>query len=497
MKKASNIRSKVVGIIRSHYVLLLILVLAIILRLFSINQSLWLDEAIGAEAVRDFSFKELLLEFPKFDNHPPLYYLDLKLWTLILGYSEFALRAPSVIYGIGTILITFQITKRLSDNKLFHYGAILLLATSQLHIYYSQEARMYSLAAFLVSLAVFSFLFLLEKNYGNYYFLIFSFSITAFVFTDYVPVFMMPAFWIFPYIKRKKRGWWNKFLLSHSPILFLGLLWLPIFFVQLEKGSWLLNTLPAWRDLAGGATLKQAGLVWAKFAFGRISLANKAIYYSLILITSVPILFSLFHAYKYREKRFNVIWMWLVLPLALGFAASLVFPAFIYFRFLFVLPSFYVLTAWGITNIKTKQIGKLLLGILVAFNFISWLVYVTDEKQQREKWREATQFVESSALANEIAMFSYPEPFTPFRWYSTEGIDAIGASDSISANPIATKARTLEAVEGRNGVYYFEYLSDLSDPNGIIEETLINEGFTVKNVKSFIGVGEIVYYQRN
>ena len=32
------------------------------------------------------------------DFHPPLYYLVLKAWSSVFGYSEFSLRLPSVIF---------------------------------------------------------------------------------------------------------------------------------------------------------------------------------------------------------------------------------------------------------------------------------------------------------------------------------------------------------------------------------------------------------------
>ncbi|MCH7641625.1 glycosyltransferase family 39 protein, partial [Patescibacteria group bacterium] len=177
-------------------VIFLILLLGLILRLVAINQSLWLDEAIGAIAVRDFSYSGLITDFLKFDNHPPLYYLDLKTWTSVFGYSELALRFHSVLYGVLTVLVTYLIAKKLvgGKNKLFPILSSLLLATSQIHIYYSHEARMYSMVAFLASLAFYSFLFLIEKkNNKNYYWVLFSFSITSLVFTDYVPIFLLPV----------------------------------------------------------------------------------------------------------------------------------------------------------------------------------------------------------------------------------------------------------------------------------------------------------------
>ncbi|MEK7113121.1 MAG: glycosyltransferase family 39 protein [Patescibacteria group bacterium] len=201
----------------------LILAASFILRLIAINQSLWLDEAIGAMAARDFSFFGILNNFPKFDNHPPLYYLLLKGETSLFGFSEISLRFPSIIFGVATVYFTYITARHFvgKKEKFFPNFCALLLATSPLHIYYSQEARMYAMAAFLAVVAVYSFL--KEK------WILFSFSLAVLVFSDYVPVFLLPVFWIIGFIDRKPKQWWGNLLLSHIPLMILGLFWLPIF----------------------------------------------------------------------------------------------------------------------------------------------------------------------------------------------------------------------------------------------------------------------------
>ena len=82
----------------------LILLVALVLRLVSLNQSLWLDEATSALVVR-MSVGDMFARFLPGDFHPPLYYLILKFWVSIFGNSEISLRMPSVIFGVITILI--------------------------------------------------------------------------------------------------------------------------------------------------------------------------------------------------------------------------------------------------------------------------------------------------------------------------------------------------------------------------------------------------------
>lgn len=485
-------------LIKQNKQVLFILFLVLVLRLVVINQSLWLDEAIGAEAVRDFSYREIITEFMRFDNHPPFYYLTLKFWVNLFGYSEASLRFPSIIFGVLTVFLSFHIAKRINKDKVDFFPALtgLLLATSQFHIYYSQEARMYSMAAFFATLAIYSFINILDEN-SNIWWLIFSISVAFLMFTDYAPVFLLPTFWLYGLVKKQKLSWWLKFVISHIILLAFGFLWLPTFLYQAGRGKWLLETLPGWRKVAGGATIKQALLVWMKFVFGRLTFPGKLYYYILVGLSSLPFILSFIKlAFAKKAKYIDLVILWLITPLLLGFVSSFWFPAFTYFRFLYVLPAFYILVAWSISTFKIKAVRYLLTGLLIGINVFGWLIYVSDERQQREKWREATRFVEVNSKETEIFLFDYPQAITPFRWYAKELSRAYGATDSISLNSSETERKVRNIIKDKTGLYYFEYLRDLSDPKRIVEKTIKEEGFEMKEVYNFQGVGQIFYYVR-
>src|SRR3989344_571062 len=134
-----------------------ILLSAIILRFIGITQSLWLDEGINVNNALNLDFQTLLLKYSLADFHPPGYHAVLKLWILIAGSSELAVRIPSVVFGTIAVYFTYLIGKKLFEEKTALVAAT-LMATSPLAIYYSQEARMYMLAAFFTSLSVYFFI---------------------------------------------------------------------------------------------------------------------------------------------------------------------------------------------------------------------------------------------------------------------------------------------------------------------------------------------------
>jgi len=475
-----------------------ILILGLIFRLASINQSFWLDEAIGALVVKEQGLVSIASQFPRGDNHPPLYYLMLEIWSNLFGFSEIALRSLSVIFGVMTIFLVFQIAKKIvKNNKFYSLFSALLLASSPLHIYYSQEARMYVVAAFFAAASFYFFLQTFEKKRKKYLaWIFFSLSILGLVFTDYLPVFLLPAFWLIAFLRKEKKAWWKSFIVSHLPLVAAGIIWLPLFIIQVQGGAWLLQKLPAWRELAGGATLKQAALVWAKFVLGRISFRDKALYYTLVVLSSIPFIYLLFSAWR-KKNKIKVFWLWLAVPLAAAFVVSFIFPAFIYFRLIFVLPAFYLVLAWGVEQIKDVKLRVLVGFLILLVHAIGWLIYTNEPYQQRERWREAVSFLEKEAGQETVVLFENPEPFAPFRWYSKGKLEAYGATNSISADEAPTKEKTAKLISEKEGLYYFEYLKDLHDPNGYVLEAIREAGFKEKEVFDFIGVGQVRYWSRD
>ena len=124
------------------------------------RESLWIDEATSANVVRNFSLIDIVNVYSRGDFHPPLYYLTLKLWSLVFGTTEIGIRSLSIFFSLGTIVSIYFIGVRLKDKNLGLVSA-LFLATGPLFVYYASEARMYSMVTFLVTLLIYFFIKLL------------------------------------------------------------------------------------------------------------------------------------------------------------------------------------------------------------------------------------------------------------------------------------------------------------------------------------------------
>jgi hypothetical protein len=136
-------------ILSVRWSLLAVLLLGTALRFLNLGrQSLWCDEA-WSWLVSQMGFIGII---HLGDNHPPLYYFLLKISLWILPSSEFGLRLISCIFSIAAMTVMVRFVNRRWGHRAAVYVG-LLVALSPSDIYYAQEARMYSLLAFLFVLA--------------------------------------------------------------------------------------------------------------------------------------------------------------------------------------------------------------------------------------------------------------------------------------------------------------------------------------------------------
>ena len=117
-------------------------------------QSYWFDEALTAKLLA-MPFGDMVSSIPGTELTPPLYYLVAWPWAHLIGTGEAALRALSALFGIAVVPVSYLAGRELASRTAGLVAAA-LVAFNPLLIWYSQEARPYSL---LVLLCALSFLF--------------------------------------------------------------------------------------------------------------------------------------------------------------------------------------------------------------------------------------------------------------------------------------------------------------------------------------------------
>ncbi len=137
----------------------LVIVVGAVVRFWGLGEaSLWLDEAASVQFA---GLPWSTLWLTGYDNAPPLYYSVLKV-VLPVSDSEFAVRLPSVVFGVLTIAVVYW-AGRLVAGPWGALAAALVFALSAAQVEYSQEARAYSLLVLALSLAVVGLLLFLRQ----------------------------------------------------------------------------------------------------------------------------------------------------------------------------------------------------------------------------------------------------------------------------------------------------------------------------------------------
>ncbi len=339
---------------------LIFIIFVFLLRLVSLNQSLWLDEAISAEVAKNYSYSDIVTKFSPSDFHPPFFYLTLKAWTSVFGYSEISLRFPSVIFSLITIYLVF---------RFFGFWSSVLLALNPLYLYYSQEARMYSLVTLLVFCA-----FLAFKKQKIFLYYLFTFLSLA---TFYGSVFFFATISLYWLFQKKYRQF---FIYSLAPFLSLLIL-SPLLLLQQQTSKLLLVSVKNWASVLGPVSLKNLFLILIKFVIGRISFYPKWIYYLIALIAALPFWFLIIKKSFNRRTLAFIFWC----SLFVGLVFSLFTPMFQYFRFLYLIP------------ILVLILEK---SYFYSFIFLTFsLIYLFIPSFHRENWRQM-----SSTLPRDIYM---------------------------------------------------------------------------------------------
>ncbi len=466
----------------------LIIALGFVLRVINLNQSLWLDEAISVLAAKNLSPLQIINQFSPGDVHPFGYYLILWLWVHIFGASEISVRAISVIAGTLGILFIYKLGARLFSKKVGLISA-LFLCLNPLHVYYSQEARMYALLSLFVTVS-FYFFISFNSRFSKLGYLI---STLFILYLDYVGYLVIASQVIYLWFSKS-----NKLKQVLLTLLIPLILAIPIFIylpIQLDKGYKTATSLPVWAKVVGGLDIKQLLLIPAKTIIGRISFANKIEYFFIILLGSMLYGVLIIKAINSRNKNLKIIISWLFIPLIFMILISFFLPVLAYHRLLFLLPAFFILVSLGAFTIGLK-LRFFLIGILVGISLISLLIYYTDKNFQREDWRGAIKKIDDLKTNEVVILFEDNHLPPPYLYYESNFSSSFAGLKKIPPNSYDDLADLSSTIELKKTLFLFEYLFEINDPNKLLVNFIEKKGFHPVDIYNFSGVGFVTEYQK-
>lgn len=221
------------------FIILGLTIFAIITLINAPRASIWFDEAFSAY-IAQFSFWDIA-RYTASDVHPPFYYWLLKVWVSLFGTTEVAYRSLSILFGAGAATVAFFLSRKLFGRKVAWVSFVFLVFSPML-IRYSDEARMYTLAALIVMGATYVMLKAIETKKRSYW-VWYGLLVAVGMWTHYFTALAWLAHWAWRGMQlwRKndsfkefmKKFFSKEWLLSYIFAVVLFLPWLPFMAFQL------------------------------------------------------------------------------------------------------------------------------------------------------------------------------------------------------------------------------------------------------------------------
>lgn len=223
----------------------LILILAVFLRFFNINNvpSLNPDEAaLGYNAYsliqtgRDEHGAAWPLHFKSFGDYKPggYVYLDIP-FVYLFGLNPLAVRLPNLILSVLTIFVVYKLVHLLTSKTPLSLLSAFILTISPWHIHFSRGAWESSVALFFMTLGVYLFYLYVKKNQTLFLYL-FPLPLVASLYTYHSARIVVPALFLVIFINHYRLlvDNFKKLLL---PLIIATLLTVPVLYSFLHNGG--------------------------------------------------------------------------------------------------------------------------------------------------------------------------------------------------------------------------------------------------------------------
>ncbi len=381
---------------KTGLIFLLVFVLGAVLRLARISQeSIWFDELLGIVCLNT----DCILKFFRcYYQHDitifmPVYFTLQYGWSRIAGASPLAIRALSLLFGLGALPLIYAFAHRIMEHKKALL-AMAFLSLSLVHVYYSQEVRYYALLFFLILLSAYSVVRAVQEESRSWWgihlatdLLITFTHIFAILF--FVPVAALLLLYPSPRRWRRLPGW----TLAHFSMGILLLIWL---FFTLRKGT-APDGSPQWLHITTSwlvrPSLRELANAFVIFSGGRFSNESPALYmwHGISLDLPLALLYLLFTGctgwFLLRmlirrpltstadiEDRKTIailvfLFSWLLFPSSISFLVAYFWrPCFLYRYILYSVPAFCLLTAWGVFLINEKKLRYGIIAVMISLH---------------------------------------------------------------------------------------------------------------------------------
>lgn len=231
--------------------LLFILFIALIVRLLGItSRPVWYDEAFSVLFSEKGPGAMLYGTLSTSANgaadiHPLAYYTMLWGWMKVFGESLISIRLFSILAGLGTIYLFYNLILELIDKRTAQIAS-LLLALDPFHVHYSQEVRMYVFLALWLIAAAFAYTKAVKTGRKSWW-VMFSIMAAMAQYTHNLAAFFLIPLALYPLLKRDLKTFKSIVVSGIASLLiyFPWLIHIPSQFAKVESAYWIGRPAPS------------------------------------------------------------------------------------------------------------------------------------------------------------------------------------------------------------------------------------------------------------
>lgn len=492
-----------IGRHRVRIAFFIILVCGVFLRLYHIGaNSLWFDE-VGT--LTSDSFASWLSSSGYLHYNMPFYFLVTEAFTLF-GDSEALVRLPAAIFGALTIVYIFKIG-RLCFNDRVALTAALIISVSSFHVYYSQEARPYSLFMLLgIASTYYMIKALIEprKKWWASYVIVAALGLYTHLFMAFVLVvhniFMLWHWrgtgsiklrtWLVPQVS---------IVLLFSPILInYGVYYLSIFQRTSETFQALHYNFgrPAPTVSTLAKILIQFFMSYFDIRFvlpaaqpdmSAIGIIRYIVPHAVRIFLLFLVLAGSFSLWKRSEYRtYGLLFLtYLAVPLLLMYMISYDLRILNLRYASFTFPAFCILIALGVDSVRNVKARTFLLVGVVVVNLISLMNIYYNPRYQKEQWRDVAAYIERSEEPGELILFNVDYIQVAFDHYYEGSVPSAGFDLGMDVNDDSAWHELQSTVEG----YKYVWLVLSHDfGTGEVYRRALDEHWQVVDERKFKGI---------
>lgn len=507
--------------------LLVIILIALALRLALLGeQSLWYDE--GVTWLLSQKPPGELIQWTAADIQPPLYYLLIWETDALFGPSEWALRFPSVIFGVLTVPLIYILARYLFSASPQRpasapHLAAALLAVSPVMVYYAQEARMYTLLVFEATLASYLLLRILHPlpslaaSYNSSFIphpssFLYVLTAAAALYTHYFAAFLLIAHGLYSLFSLWRRGFPKALGWQLLQVFgFIALLFAPWFWILLAR----LGDDPSYWP--GALKLHEAlRKVLISFTTGETVFEQTGLWLALGYLLLLSIGFISGQVRESERRRSDpspilylpssiFLLLWLCLPIILILLLSYQSPKFNPRYTLLAWPAFALLVAatlaqfdlarFTLNNLRSTLYAlffTLFYALILATSVFSLYNWFADLRFAKDDFQALAQFVRERSAPDETVLLSsghmYPVWAYYYGWQGWTPLPRLERLDINRVTPLSISTEMAEALQDKSGVWLVSWQDEVIDPNGVVPFWLDRVGKRPHDAGDFQGV---------